>query len=65
MNHQKYQVITDSVSLVTKGSWQEFCKHVEYVEKEYWRKDTVVPDGIGNIIKHSSADDCSDVDSAT
>lgn len=65
MNFQKLQVITDSVSLVTNGSWHEFCKHVEKVEKEYWRRDTVVPGGIGNIIKHSRADDYSDVDSAT
>jgi hypothetical protein len=65
MNHQKLHVITYSVSFVTNGSWQEFCKHVEDVEKEYWRRDTVVPDGIGNITKHSSADDCNDVDTAS
>jgi len=65
MNHQKLQVVTDSVSLLTNDSWQEFYKHVENIEKEYWRRDTVVPDGIGNIIKHSSGDDCSDVDTAT
>jgi len=27
------------------------------VEKEYWRRDVVVPGGIVNIIKHSSADE--------
>jgi len=27
MNLQKLQVFKDSVSLVTNGSWQEFCKY--------------------------------------
>jgi len=38
--------------------------YVENVKKEYWRGDTVFPDGIGSIIKQSSADDYSDIDSA-
>jgi len=49
MNHQTLQVVTDSVSLLTNDSRQEFCKHVENVEKEYWRRDMVVPGGVGDI----------------
>ena len=64
LNLQKLQVITDCMSLVTNCSWQELCKHVENVEKEYWRRDAVVPDGIDNIIKHCNADDYSEADTA-
>jgi hypothetical protein len=40
------QVTKDAVALVTKEDWEEFCRHTETVESQYWERDGILPDVI-------------------
>ncbi|XP_076298376.1 uncharacterized protein LOC143217712 [Lasioglossum baleicum] len=68
-NDELETILIDAINSVTMEKWNNFCKHVEKIEKEYWEKDGLVEEILDTIEVESSEcnsdteEDTSDEDS--
>ncbi|KAJ4440857.1 hypothetical protein ANN_10704 [Periplaneta americana] len=47
LSFQKLRGITlKAIDAVTKTDWEAYCRHVQKLEEEYWKKDSIVTDVI-------------------
>jgi hypothetical protein len=54
------QTAHDAIGQVNQEDWEGFCQHVEFLEKQCWEMDGIVPDVIDSIVINVGSDSDSD-----